>query len=255
MIRNSFIFLPGIGNTREKILWDEGILNWDHFLDSKEIKRITPSKKIFYDQKINEARKHLHSYNSEYFTNLLRPVEAWRLYDYFKEDTVYLDIETDGLNSWNDITVIGLYDGIRTKTMIKDINLNYKALKEELSKYKMIVTFNGASFDLPFIQKRYPNVLPKVPHFDLRFACKRIGLSGGLKKIEQELGMQRRDLVRGLDGGDALTLWKMYKGSGDEHYLNLLVEYNEEDIINLKKIAHITTQKLKEKINYNKKSD
>jgi uncharacterized protein YprB with RNaseH-like and TPR domain len=248
MIKNSFIFLPGIGNEREKKLWNDGVLDWDDFLNASEIKRINPSKKIFYNQKIHEAKKHLHGYNSSYFTGLLRPIENWRLYDFFKEDAVFLDIETDGLNHWNDITVVGLYDGFETKTMIKDINLNFKALKEELARYKMIITFNGATFDLPFIKKRYPGVLPHIPHFDLRFACRRIGLTGGLKKIEEELGMKRRELVRGLDGGDALTLWKMYKGSGDEHYLNLLVEYNEEDIINLKKIANITTRRLKELI-------
>ena len=54
----------------------------------------------------------------------------WRLYEFFKEDAVFLDIETTGLskNSY-DITVFGLYDGINTKIMIKGINLDYGALK------------------------------------------------------------------------------------------------------------------------------
>ena len=47
-------------------------------------------------------------------------------------------------------------------------------------------------------------------------------------------------------GGDPLKLWRMFKGSGDEYYLNLLVEYNEEDIINLKKITEHTIEKLKQ---------
>ncbi|MBW2980190.1 ribonuclease H-like domain-containing protein, partial [Candidatus Woesearchaeota archaeon] len=72
-----------------------------------------------------------------------------------------------------------------------------------------------------------------------------LGLTGGLKGVEKALGIKRRKLVDGLDGGDALKLWKMYKASGDEHYIKLLVEYNEEDIINLKTIANIVVDKLK----------
>lgn len=245
MIQKSFIILPGINSNNEQKLWNKGIDHWDKFIEKENIERIKPSRKIFLNQKLREAKHHLRSYNSSYFKDLMKPSDSWRLYDHFKDDVVFLDIETDGLSRWNDVTVVGLFDGINTKTMIKDINLNFDVLKEELSKYKLIVTFNGASFDLPFIEKRYPGTIPKIPHLDLRFACKKIGLSGGLKNIEKELGMKRRDLVDGLDGGDALTLWKMYKGSGDEHYLNLLVEYNEEDIINLKKIAEHTYKELK----------
>ena len=77
-------------------------------------------------------------------------------------------------------------------------------------------------------------------------AASRIGLKGGLKEIERKLSISRGDLVSRLCGGDAITLWKMYKATGDEHYLNLLVEYNEEDIINLKKIAEHCVGRLRE---------
>ncbi len=46
--------------------------------------------------------------------------------------------------------------------------------------------------------------------------------------------------------GDALTLWKMYRDSGDDYYLDLLIEYNEEDVINLRYIADLVYKKLKE---------
>ena len=77
--------------------------------------------------------------------------EMWRLYDYFKNDAVYLDIETSGLGRYDTITMIGLFDGISTKTMIRDINLDLKGLQNELQRYKLIVTFNGATFDIHFI--------------------------------------------------------------------------------------------------------
>ena len=149
---------------------------------------------------------------------------------------------------YDDITVFGLYDGLNTKTMIQGINLNYNELKKELQKYKLIVTFNGACFDVPFIEKRYPGLLPKVPNFDVRPLTSQLGLTGGLKKIEKELNIKRKEIVDEFDGGDALTLWRMYRATGDEYYLNLLVEYNEFDIINLKSVAERCVKRMKERI-------
>ena len=94
--------------------------------------------------------------------------EHWRLYDFFKEEAVFLDIETNGLSNSNYITVVGLFNGVDTKIMVRGINLDFNALKQELKKYKLIVSFNGSVFDMPFIEKRYPGVLPQIPHFDLR---------------------------------------------------------------------------------------
>ena len=196
-----------------------------------------------------EARKNLFDSNSSYFLDILPQSQNWRLYDFFREDAVFLDIETTGLSkNYDDITVFGLYDGLNTKTMIQGINLNYNELKKELQKYKLIVTFNGASFDIPFIEKRYSGLLPKVPNFDVRSLASQLGLVGGLKKIERDLNIKRKEIVEEFNGGDALTLWKMYRATGDEYYLNLLVEYNEFDIVNLKTVAERCVKRMKEKI-------
>jgi len=133
--------------------------------------------------------------------------------------------------------MIGLFDGINTKTMIRGINLDINYLKKELLNYKLIVTFNGSSFDIPFLKKRYPGLIPEIPHFDLKTLCLRRGFKGGLKQIEKEFGIKRSKIIEDFYSGDPLTLWKMYRATGDKYYLNLLVEYNEEDIINLKIIA------------------
>jgi len=249
VIRNSFIFLERVGNRLEKNLWSNGIPDWESFLKKEDIQGLSKSRKLYYDRKLMEARKELFNSNSAYFMNILPQSENWRLYNFFKEDSVFLDIETTGLSkNYDDITVFGLYDGINTKTMIQGINLNYNELKKELEKYKLIVTFNGACFDLPFIEKRYPGLLPKVPNFDVRSLTKQLGLVGGLKKIEKDLNIKRKEIVDEFDGGDALTLWKMYRATGDEYYLNLLVEYNEFDIINLKTVAERCVKRIKEKL-------
>ena len=249
MITQSFIFLERIGGKLEQNIWRNGIHNWDNFLKRKNIKGLSRHRKLYYDRKILNARKALYNFDSGYFLGLLPQSEMWRLYNFFKEDAVFLDIETTGLSKNNDdITVFGLYDGINTKIMIKGINFDYGELKKELQKYKLIVTFNGASFDLPFIEKRYPGLIPKIPNFDVRSLADKLGLNGGLKKIEKTLGIDRSQIVDKFYGGDALTLWRMYRATGDEYYLNLLVEYNEYDIINLKIVAEHCVKKMKEKV-------
>ncbi|MCK5283244.1 MAG: ribonuclease H-like domain-containing protein [Nanoarchaeota archaeon] len=235
MIRNTFQILERVAENKEKSLWHQNIDTWQAFIDKKRIKGISQNKKSYFNRQLIKAKKALYSFDSSYFIDKLHSTETWRLYDFFKEEAVFLDIETEGLGRNADITVIGLYDGLETKTMINGINLNYHALKEELKKYKLIITFNGSSFDLPFIKKRC-NILPNLPHIDLRHCCSRLGLNGGLKNIEKQFNIQRNKIIGKFYGGDALTLWRMYKATGDKYYLNLLVEYNEEDVINLKKI-------------------
>lgn len=246
MIQNTFLFLERTTAAKERKIWQQGILNWDDFLKAGKIKGISALAKKYYDRKIIEARRKLYEGDSSYFAARLPQAEHWRLYDFFKEETVYLDIETDGLSDNCDVTLVGLFDGYDTKTMIRRVNLDWPLLKKELEKYKIVVTFNGSVFDLPFVKKRYGNVIPQLPHYDLRFCCSRIGLSGGLKMIEKKLNIHRSSqIVENMYGGDAAQLYRMWLGSGDDYYLRLLVEYNEEDVINLKRISEYAYNELR----------
>ena len=245
MIKNSFIILDRIGSTKERYLWNSGIKDWNEFLYQENIKYFPKKSKNYYDRKIKESSTALQEYNSSYFTDKLSPLESWRLYEYFQEDAIFLDIEIAGSHKKGHITILGLFDGYDTKTMVRGINLDLPALKEFLSNYKLIVTFNGSSFDIPFIKKRHPNLLPDIPHFDLRHACAKLGLTGGLKHIEREFGIKRS---RYLENFDPISYWNSFRCTGDRKYLDMLVEYNEEDVINLKKIADHVTSELKKSV-------
>jgi uncharacterized protein YprB with RNaseH-like and TPR domain len=61
-------------------------------------------------------------------------------------------------------------------------------------------------------------------------------VKGGLKKIEQQFGFEREDDLKGLDGYDAVLLWRKYRKENDEAALDKLVRYNAADISNLKKL-------------------
>ncbi len=246
MIENSFIFLERVGKTLEKKFWGLGINNWKDFLEAESVPGISNNRKRYYDRQIESARHALNTHDSAHFTKILPKSEAWRLFDYFKDQTVYLDIETSGY--YGDVTVIGLFDGFRTMTMIKGINLDPQQLKKHLKKYKLLVSFNGLAFDAVVLERFYPGIMPKIPHFDLCFACRRLGLTGGLKVVERTLGIRRQDPVSDMRGQDAIYLWQAYKSTRNKKYLDKLVMYNEEDIINLLPIANHVVKELKKSL-------
>src|SRR3989344_5506438 len=124
MIQSTFLFLPGVSQKTEQKLWKHGILDWEAFLQAQAIEGISEKRKAFYDRKISEAKHRLYEGDSSYFSAVLPQAEHWRLYEFFKEEAVFLDIETSGVEADSYITVIGLFDGISTKTMVKDINLD-----------------------------------------------------------------------------------------------------------------------------------
>jgi len=245
MIEHSFIFLEKIGKKSEQNLWNNGIHTWNDFLNTKSITGLSPKRKIIYNLHLKKAVKNLRVRNIDYFSFHLPRSHHWRLYNKFKNEAVFLDIETSGY--YGDITVIGLYDGYDTKMMVRGFNLDKNILQKYLNNYKMIITFNGSSFDLPIIEKYFNMKIPHL-HIDLRHVCSQIGLSGGLKKIEKKLKIKRPDEVADVDGSDAVYLWQQFKATGNKEYLDKLIQYNEEDIINLKPIAEKVIPELWQKI-------
>ncbi len=234
MIRESFVVLPGVGRSTERKFWAQGVGSWDVFLNASKVKGLSSARKDRFDWDLREAQQHLREQNVSFFAQALPFSDQWRLYNEFKDEAVYLDIETNGF--YSGITVVGLSDGVGAKTFVRGFNLDRNLLLKELEKYKLIVTFNGASFDLPVIE-RFFNIRPQVPHIDLRFVCQKLGFVGGLKSIEKQLGIRRRAEVEGVSGEDAVYLWEMWKSTGNRDYLEKLVMYNEEDILNLRPLA------------------
>jgi len=69
-------------------------------------------------------------------------------------------------------------------------------------------------------------------HTDLMYDCWRRNLYGGLKVVEGLLGIQRR--LTGVDGYMAVQLWYDYVNNNNEQALQTLLDYNEEDVVNLR---------------------
>jgi uncharacterized protein YprB with RNaseH-like and TPR domain len=149
----------------------------------------------------------------------------------------YLDIETTGLSPDNcQITVVGIYmtNGPEERfVQLVGEKVNGDAILESMQGVVELYTYNGRRFDLPFIHSRHGVNLEKLYyHCDLMNHCWRNNLYGGLKKVEQCLGIERK--LKGVDGLEAVRLWWRYVNDYDEVALKTLLEYNKEDVINLK---------------------
>jgi uncharacterized protein YprB with RNaseH-like and TPR domain len=84
-----------------------------------------------------------------------------------------------GLESWsNQTTTIAVYDGTSIFTYVQGQNLDQ--FKEDIQKYKVLVTYNGKCFDVPFLQSSFGIKVNQV-HIDLRYVLKSLGYTGGLK--------------------------------------------------------------------------
>ena len=244
MIRRTLSFLPGIGARFERHIWREGAVTWDDFLAKKHIRGISPDRKSMFDTGVSCAISALENSDSGYFVSRLHHAEHWRLFNEFRNNSVCLDIETTGtFPGYNAVTIVGLYDCYGMKTFIQGKNLDQGILTEVLSQYKLLITFAGHSFDVPFLKKCFPGFSINLPHFDLCPAGHRLGLKGGLKKVEAYLGIGRGEDITGMSGYDAVILWNRYI-HGDNRALDLLVRYNEADTKNLLTLAEIFYERL-----------
>ncbi len=230
MIKNTFCHTPGISENTEKILWANGILDWDTFIEKfDEIDCIPKSKLENIKTELFFSIENLNCSNIKYFCEKLNPNLHYRLANLGK--IAYVDIETTGLSRWTDqITMIGIYDGKIAKSYIQGQDL--EEAYDKLDEFDIIVTFNGKTFDLPFIEQKAKRKYDFL-HLDLRYLLKEYDLRGGLKKIEKELQITRDIEVENVDGFEAVRLWRKYK-NGDENALKKLLLYNKEDIVNLK---------------------
>ncbi|MCK4910401.1 MAG: ribonuclease H-like domain-containing protein [Thermodesulfovibrionales bacterium] len=247
MIRHTFSILNGIGSSRESRLWQEGVLTWEDFLSSEAPAGISPGSKSIYDEKLVEATDRLDEGDASYFSETLARSDHWRLFDRFSEDAVCLDIETNGLpaGAGGYITVVGLYDGSQYTSFVRGRDLSAKALSDALSGCKCLVTFYGSVFDIPFMERALPGFSLDAPHFDLCFGLRKLGIRGGLKRIEGRFGIARGEDLDGMDGYGAVLLWNRAK-RGNAEALDLLVRYNREDTVNLWHIARETYSMLRD---------
>jgi uncharacterized protein YprB with RNaseH-like and TPR domain len=242
VLTRSFIHIPGVGPRTEQRLWQQGLTDWQQALAwGGPVEGFSPSRWRQACDRLRNSMDCLHAGDHRFFATALPPVEHWRAWPDFRRRTAFVDIETSGMGPWAQITVIGVYDGNRTATYVAGDNLEQFAY--DLERFSMLVTFNGTCFDLPYLRRAFPQASWDQLHCDLRFALRRLGYRGGLKAIEQRLGVARADEVEGLSGEDAVRLWYEYL-AGNEDSLSRLVQYNAADVENLQLLMDFAYDRL-----------
>lgn len=246
MLRATFVHLPGIGPVTEAELWRSGIRDWRDLLErTRALDLSTPSRARLASE-IARSEQALTERDAGWFARRLPTREHWRLYPTFAAETAYLDIETTGLSPYGGIvTVVSVHGGGATRSFVAGEDL--EELPAYLGRFSVLVTFNGSRFDVPFLLASFPQLLVPPAHIDLRFLLYRIGHAGGLKRIEQRLGVGDRSGVEGVDGLEAVRLWQEYR-RGNRAALDRLVRYNRADTVNLEPLLALATSELARRV-------
>ena len=242
MLPNTFIHLTGVGEVTERAIWDAGVTTWEEFLGSTPA---VPRIRNTYEHHcgyLETCRSRLEASDAAFFDACMPRSEKWRLYADFRRRAAFLDIETTGLSpQYSYITMVGVLDSDGYTAYVRDENM--EDLRAALERYDLIVTYNGTSFDLPFIEHFHGRVFRSIAHLDLRFPLHRLGYRGGLKAIERRVGLERPSGLGDLTGYDAVLLWRMWL-AGDSGARDTLVRYNAEDVAALPTLADFVYNRL-----------
>lgn len=231
MLEHTFCHINGIGLKTESRLWRDGITSWREWREASEVK-LPKRSRMEIPQVFELSLDALDRKDPHFFCDRLTGGEQWRIFDAFRETTAYIDIETTGLGDDAAITTIALYDGRQVRVYINGKNL--EDFIADIQRYKVLVSYNGKGFDVPFIERFFRTRLYQA-HIDLRFVLARLGFRGGLKGCERQLGINRGALD-GVDGFLAVYLWHRHERYNDEKALETLLAYNIEDTVNLERL-------------------
>ena len=235
-LEHTYIGVDGVGRTTERKLWEAGARTWSAFDPSL----CGPTTADRVESFIERARPRLEDGDSAFFERVLPSKERWRLYENFRGEACFFDIETTGLDHDRDtVTCVSAHRGGDTETLVRGDDLTRENLADLLDS-PLLVTFNGARFDVPFLETAFDLDIDR-PHLDLMYPCKRVGLTGGLKAIEPEVGVERDR--PDISGRDAVRLWREHE-RGVDGSLETLVSYNREDAVNLRTVADRTVERL-----------
>ena len=227
MLTNTFIHLPGVNADQEEDFWSEGIRDWKSAFSSDQFS----AEQL---DSLTASQSALTLNDPVYFHDALPAGERWRLLPNFDADTAYLDIETTGLGGDAYITMCGILDSGGFTAYVRSENLD--ALDDVIKQYKVIVTFNGISFDVPWIRRALGISFDHVAQVDLMHVFRRAGIKGGLKGIERNLGFDRGGDLSELSGRDAVVLWNLAQ-EGEPNAMDTLIRYNAEDVASLPGLA------------------
>lgn len=244
MLNETFLHLPGIGPSKERRLWRDGIRTWGDVADGG----LSPGMGSQYKEVLTRCLAEADEGCWDTVATLLSHGEHWRALVHCNSDGVAplrwlaLDIETTGVRPpANRTTVVGICGhatDFEPVALVADQRDWAESLADYLVASDVLLTFNGRQFDVPFLEddlRRYHLEFPPF-HVDLYFTLRRLGITGGLKKIQQQLGFCRDEDLEDLNGYAAVLLWQAHR-RGKPGALETLTRYCLEDVVVLLDLA------------------
>lgn len=224
--------LEGVGPAGARALRLRGIASWFDVLANPGLAPAVQRGRLM--ESAHRAVQALTSRDAAFFIRVLPRSEHWRIAAAMPERAVFLDIETTGLSRiYHRLTVIGWAQAGQFHATVGDPTAEQTKHLSSIFDSSILVTYNGAHFDVPFLRHHLPGLPLPLAHVDLRHLGQRLGLTGGQKKVEIALGLKREDDVAGLDGSAAPALWFRHQ-RGDKEALPLLLKYNHADVDGLR---------------------
>lgn len=235
MIREALIHLPGIGPERLKRLHACGFRTWEDVLARPEAMPVPDGVRDNMLAELRRCEQALVENDLRYLTSALDTTDQWRLLGHSFDQLSYFDIETTGLEVDAQITLIACWHRGELKRFMLDENLD--AFLDLLDEVKLLVSFNGATFDVPRVLSHFH--IPELPcaHIDLRWLCQHRGLTGGLKSIEPRLGIQRPPDLVGVGGAEAVWLWRLWEQMKNRQARAKLERYCCADVLALQLVT------------------
>ena len=234
LLESTFLHAQGIGPTTERRLWEAGAADWNRYLADEDCDwPISETQRAILTPLVEESVARLQDEDFAWFARLLPQAEHWRAVPAFGHRLAFVDIETNGGMRPEDLTMVGVFDGYRMRQYVRGIDLD--RAPEALEESAVLVTFFGTGFDLPFLKRAFPNMQLPQMHVDLCYMLRKLGFRGGLKSIEQQMGIRRSNATTGLSGWDAVRLWQEYQ-HGHDASLEILLAYNAEDVRNMSEL-------------------
>lgn len=243
MLRSTFLHIPRIGPKTESAIWESGCVTWEALLRASGSHALRDR----FEAHVEESVARFEARDAAYFDRRLAMRDRWRMFADFIESAAFLDIETTGLSPVDSrLTMAGILDARGYHAFVRGENLD--DLPEALEQYDLVVTFNGASFDLPYLRhtigwRKFDRIFERKGHLDLRSPLRRLGLTGGLKAIEQRTGLARPSVLSGLSGYDAVLMWRAWE-EGNIGARDTLIRYNAEDVASLPLLAELAYNRL-----------
>ena len=164
---------------------------------------------------------------------------------YHPSELCFIDIETTGLYYMHPLFLVGILKfkdgcGLIRQLLARDYNEEKAVIRETLQELQgkvLIISFNGRSFDLPYLKGRmkYHQLAGAVAgmHLDLlhpaRKNFRQVLPDCRLVTIERQLLQQERD--DDLPGSQVGEYYQAYLSTGDRRFMEPILRHNASDLL------------------------